>query len=435
MEIAIIGSGSHFALNLIRAVFQARESRPVHFRLMDINSAASERVAAVVAGLNRLTGAGHSTSVHPDRKTAIAGADHVLCSFAVDFPDSFLRTCWVMQDHGLDFVEGETATPGALLATLRHLPPLLEIAKQMEVGCPSGWLHIINNPMPRLVLGLKRGLGFRRVLGHCHGTLHVRRGIAKIVEVPREEIDIFVAGINHFHVVQKLVDRRDGRDLLAELHSLSDEADRRWQKQDYTQWKMFRECGDLIGHGIWHNYDYLPFANRRVWKDANYNTWPRAALAVQARRDAHMAEGAAALNSVPDLEAFLAEREEEQVFSIMAALSGMSPDYEYLSGNWDNDGKLPFLPPDAIVELPSTVTRDDIRLHSPTTPVPAYFRVWLQIQAAIHDRSVAAVLGRDRGAAIEAIMLDPVFRDCDCSPEQLLDEMLEVNAGLVPALA
>ena len=37
-------------------------------------------------------------------------------------------------------------------------------------------------------------------------------------------------------------------------------------------------------------------------------------------------------------------------------------------------------------------------------------------------------------AAVEAIACDPSFRDCNCPPGQLLDEMLAANQGLVPRL-
>src|SRR5262249_35083952 len=162
-----------------------------------------------------------------------------LASFAVAFPDSFLRTCWVMHNHGIAFVEGETATPGALMATLRHLPPLLAIAGHIQQHTDGAWLHVINNPMPRLLRGLFLGTGYPRVVGHCHGTLDTRERLARLTGTPAEEIDLFVAGINHFHLVTRAADRRDGRDLLAAVASLPSDQDACWEQDDYTQWRVY----------------------------------------------------------------------------------------------------------------------------------------------------------------------------------------------------
>jgi alpha-galactosidase/6-phospho-beta-glucosidase family protein len=92
------------------------------------------------------------------------------------------------------------------------------------------------------------------------------------------------------------------------------------------------------------------------------------------------------------------------------------------------------VPDKAVVELPATVTPGGVALHRSEEPLPLFFASWLRQQIAIHELSVRAALHRSRQAAMEAIACDPSFRDCDCSPGQLLDEMLAANQGLVPEL-
>ena len=429
ISIAIIGAGSRFALNLVRAVYQSSYLGNIHFKLMDVNANASNRLAELIEALNAQTNKRHSISRHEHLEEAVQSVDHVLCAFAVDFPASFLRTCWVLEDHGIDFVEGETATPGALLALMRHLDPLLDIARMAQLSNPDVWLHVINNPMPRLVMALDAALGFKRVVGHCHGTLHLREAMAGILQLPEDEIDIHVAGINHFHIVQKLRHEPTGRDLLGYVRDgLTESEARQWEKTDFTQYRMLKELGDLIGHGIWHNYDYLPYANSRMWRNDHFNTWPREAVGVLAMRNANAGQNM----PVEDSQTFLAETETEQIFDIILALSGETDPYYYLSGNARNEGRLSFLPDDAIVELPAWVTANGIELTSPVAEVPLYFQQWLSTQVAIHKLSVAGALG-DRKAAIDSIALDPTFRTANCSPATLLNDMLAVNEGLLPS--
>ncbi len=132
-----------------------------------------------------------------------------------------------------------------------------------------------------------------------------------------------------------------------------------------------------------------------------------------------MAEGAAALLQDDALAEFMAQREDEQIFDLMLSLSGLTGDYHYLSGNCRTTADCRSLDDDAIVELPATVGHDRLELLRPVADVPKYFRIWLGIQSAIHDRSVDAALNCSRAAAIEAILLDPVFRGSDCSPQEL----------------
>jgi alpha-galactosidase len=436
MEIAIIGAGSHFTLALLRSIYQqSPEDATYHLRFMDIRPEPLEALSALIPRMNAASGREIRLSCHRDRVAAIEGADHVLASFAVDFPASFLRTCWVMHNHGLQFVEGETATPGALMATLRHLPPLIAIAEEVREHAPGAWLHVINNPMPRLIRGVMEGAGYDRVVGHCHGTIDTRDRISALTGVPADDIELFVAGINHFHIVQRAVDRRTGDDLLGGLRDRSAEVAETWKKLDFTQWRLFQELSFFLGCGNWHNFDYVPYSNTRLFRHVDYNTWERACIAVQSRRQAGTeGEIGSTLTSEANVSRFLAEDEREQMFLIMRALSGETPEYFYLAGNMPNEGHIADLPDGAVVELPAMVSPAGIELCPASEPLPAFFRTWLQQQLAIHELSVRATLHGSRQAAIEAIACDPAFRDCDCSPAQLLDEMLVANEGLVPAL-
>jgi len=433
VEIAVIGAGSHFTLNLLRALYQTARHDDYHLRFMDLRQEPLDALASLTGRMNTLSGRAFRFSFHRHRVPALAGADHVLAAFAVDFPASFLRTCWVMRNHGISFVEGETATPGALMATLRHLPPLIELTQDLLRHADGAWLHIINNPMPRLVYGIIQGTGYSHVVGHCHGTLHVRQRIAERTGTPEEAIDLFVAGINHFHLALRAVDRRDGRDLLQALRELPLDKVEAWKADEFTQHQLFQELGYLVGHGMWHTFDYLPYANTRLFRHRDLNTWERYCLAMQSRRQAGEEIGSH-LASDDALRCFLDTPEREQLFRVMQALSGETPPYLYLSGNMPNQGHIPELPEGAVVELPATVSTEGVRLHHCDRPLPLIFATWLRLQIAIHQLSVRAVLERGRQAAIEAIALDPAFRDCDCSPGQLLDEMLAANEGLVPAL-
>jgi alpha-galactosidase len=432
MKITIIGAGSHFTLALLRAIYQSANPSPT-MALMDIRQPPLDALTRLINRLNALTGKQVAFSVHQNRDEALEGADHVLASFAVDFPDAFLRTTWVLENHGIHLTEAETATPGGLLATLRHTPPLLAIAGEARALCPGAWIHIINNPMPRLVNALLRRAGYPRVIGHCHGTIDSRDRLAQLLDVPSGEIDLFVAGINHSHILQSAVHTPSGRDVLDALRRLSDAKIEEWKRADFSQWKMWDELDCFLGPGLWHTFDYCPYANHRLYRVNDWNTWPRACLMGRTVKP-YAGEAADSVRTDDEARKFLAQHEREQIYSIMCALSGVTGEYRYLSGNLPNEGQIAQLPEGAIVELPAVVTRDKITLEPVRRPLPEFYAAWLRTQITIHELSAEAAVNHSRRAAIEAIAADPSFRDCDCSPGTLLDEMLAVNQGLVPTL-
>jgi alpha-galactosidase len=220
---------------------------------------------------------------------------------------------------------------------------------------------------------------------------------------------------------------------LESLNQLPPDKQKLWENYHFTQWKLYKEIGYFIGCGEWHTFDYVPYCNQRMYRHSHFNTWDRQNIRVLGNREAGQEIGSD-LKDEKSIEKFLTERETEQMFHTMQALSGESDSYHFLSGNMPNNGLIPNIPEHCIVELPATVTRKGIEMHPTPGSLPLFFENWLQIQTTIAELSVRAVLDHSRQAAIEAIVCDPSFRDCDCSPGQLLDEMLEANKGLVPLL-
>lgn len=433
MIISVIGAGSHFTVNLLRSLFQSSSPDAHSFKFMDTRQEALDGISNVIDAFNASSGYHVRYSTHTDRHEALEGADHVLVAFAVDFPDAFLRTSGVMRDAGISFVEGETATPGALLATMRTLPVLLEVVADVKQVADGAWVHIINNPMPRLVRGVIDS-GYDRVVGHCHGTVHERNFLSKLLDVPSEDIELGVIGVNHFHLVQTATDRRDGSDLLDRLPAVSGEKLDFWRSTEFTMWKLFEELGDLIGHGIWHNYDYLPYANVRMFRNSHLATWPEYALTLQALRGAGKREADSRFTSTEVVNEYLAQREPEQMFAVMAALSGITEPYRFWSGNLPNGDLVPQLPAAAVLEAPALVSENLITLEAPRLPVPEYFLSWINQHTTVQELTVRAITEQSRALAIGAIVADASFRDSIWAPGQLLDAMLAVNEGLVPPL-
>ena len=95
-----------------------------------------------------------------------------------------------------------------------------------------------------------------------------------------------------------------------------------------------------------------------------------------------------------------------------------------------NAGFIPNLPDWAIVEVPATVDAGGV--HGVAVgPLPDSIAAMCQIQIAVNDRLVEAAVHGERGAALQALLLDPVVQGTS-QAETILDEMLAVHREFLP---
>ena len=438
LTICILGSGSGFSLGLLNNLFSLPPIGPVIIRLFDLKTDQSERIAASCRNLVAHHGRPEiSAVVCASREEAMAGADHVMVSFCPGFPGGLLRTCSVLRFHKIPISEGETAGPGALMGVARTLPALLGVAADLKRLCPLAWLHVTPNPMSRFVHGLMKYAGIERVVGHCHGSDHLRLYLGGLTNTPREHIDYHAIGINHCHLVTRLKDARDGRDLMDDLPAIAAREAAvfpvgPWCKT--VMWQNYLETGLLIGPGDFHTFDFLPWAQRRFFR---YPIGGTTAEIMTPRLDDDgkplpwLPPKAFDPQTPAGAARFVSEfHMEDHVVGIAAGLSGLG-DYRMITCNDANRGLVPGLPDDAVLESTGWARHGRLELEAPTQPLPELFLGVLHTHLTAHRLSVQAVVEGSRALAIQAILAEPAFRDGDCTAAVLLDEMLAVNQGLV----
>jgi alpha-galactosidase len=129
------------------------------------------------------------------------------------------------------------------------------------------------------------------------------------------------------------------------------------------------------------------------------------------------------------LDDLLSYQSGERAVPIITGVLGNTHQYE-LAVNLPNAGYIPNLPEWAIVEVPATVDASGVHgvaLGALPEPIAAMCRA----QIAVIDRLVEAAVHGDRGAALQALLLDPVVNSVS-QAEAILDEMLEVHKDFLP---
>lgn len=454
-KIVIIGAGSAiFGPNTIATILQSEILRGSELALVDLSDEALRPVARVAERLNEEWNAGMTITATTDRSESLDNANFVIVSIEVQPREILWRLDWeISQRHGLRQPYGENGGPGGMMHTFRQLPPLLAIARDMEQQCPDALLINFSNPLPRLSRALTKYSDIR-VVGKCH-QIKVGYALAAVLlrekygfEVPdsvalhsdvsnvgivtqlaqagRERFQIRAAGLNHFTWILDIRDRQSGEDLYTELRNARDSAPPSLEPLSIDLFQALNYCpvpGDT------HLAEYLPWTHdplSQPWEHYNLRLYDWDANEMFREFSQHrmmqMASGDTAVSGMRDAHS---EGAVEVIEAVVANLNR----YED-AVNIPNEGAIPNLPSEAIVEVPGIIGGDGVHGLS-LNPLPGAIAELLRREAALVEVVVDAGVHGDRDLALQALLLDPMVGDIRRA-RMLLADYLEAFADYLP---
>jgi 6-phospho-beta-glucosidase len=118
----------------------------------------------------------------------------------------------------------------------------------------------------------------------------------------------------------------------------------------------------------------------------------------------------------------------EAAAQLMASLHDGRGDVQVVDTR--NDGAIPELPPDAVVEVPARIDRDGPHAL-PAAELPPEMLGLVQHAKAYEQLAVQAAVTGDREVALRALMANPLVGRYDIAAP-LLDELLRINEAYLP---
>lgn len=181
-----------------------------------------------------------------DLEMALEEADYVVAAIEVDRYLYWSQDFHIPRRYGFRQVYGENGGPGGLFHALHNMGPTIESARAMEQVCPDAPLLNYTNPEHKLCEAVTRLTGVQAI-GLCHGVFMGQKQIARILELPEEELETAACGINHFTWFQKVRERKTGEDLYPRLREMERKGD--WLSNWHESgWRAF--CFDGSGSGL-----------------------------------------------------------------------------------------------------------------------------------------------------------------------------------------
>ncbi len=416
LKVAVIGGGSTYTPELIEGFAARTDALPIdELVLHDIDT---ERLA-VVAGLARrmLDRSGwHGSLVETgDRGRAIDGADFVLVQIRVGGQ----ATRYVDETLPLRFgaIGQETTGPGGFAKALRTVPVVLSIADDVRDRAADGaWLLDFTNPVGIVSQALLDA--GHRALGLCNVAIGIQRGFARRLGVRPEQVSLEHVGLNHLSWERAI--RIDGRDVLPELIERDPDM---LVEMAGSSVERIRRLRALPSYYL-HYYD----DTAGVLEEQRRGGQTRAEDVMAIERDLLEMYRDPALVEKP---ALLEQRGGAYYSEAAAALvqSLHTGDGAVHVVDCRNDGTLPDLEPDDVVEVAARI--DDDGAHpTPLAPLGPEMHDLVERAKRYERLTIKAALSGDRADARDALAANPLV-PAD-SVDALLEAILEAHRAHLP---
>ena len=416
MKLAVIGGGSTYTPELVDGVARLSDDVKVdELVLIDPDEARLSVVGPVSSRIMRAYG-------HPARLTwttslddGLDGAGAVLLQLRVGGQAARQRDETWPLEYGC--IGQETTGAGGFAKALRTVPVVLDIAERARRRAVTGaWIIDFTNPVGIVTRALL-DVGHRAV-GLCNVAIGFQRSFAALLGVDPAQVSLDHVGLNH--LTWERAAMVDGTDRLPELLAA--------HGPEITE-KTGQPPGVMAELGVVPSY-YLRYfychdavvaeQRRRVTRAEEVARLERELLAMYADP---------ALDRKPEL---LGERGgafySEAAVALLVSLVTDRRDTQVV--NVRNAGTLPFLPDEAVIEVPSVIGADGAS-PVPVAPLDPRLSGLVGHVSAYEELAVEAALRGGRERVADALLAHPLIGQYDLA-SQLAVRLLAENRAFLP---
>jgi 6-phospho-beta-glucosidase len=418
VKVAVVGAGSTYTPELVEGLIAHRDRLPVEeLALIDIDRDRLENVGGLAGRILAREEWQGDLVLTTDREAALDGASYVIVQIRVGGQAARLVDETLPPRFGC--VGQETTGPGGFAKALRTVPVVLDLAEQLEErGAPQPWIIDFTNPVGIVTQALLDD--GHRAIGLCNVAIGLQRYVAGLLGVDWQRVELEHVGLNHLSWERAV--RVDEFDVLPDLleRFSGDLADHVALPQD-----LLRVIGALPSYYL--RYYYL--TDEVLEEQRSGHQRSRAEEVMRIESDLLEMYRDPSLDRKPPL---LEQRGgafySEAAARLMASLHDGTGDLQVVDVL--NDGSLPDLAADAVVEVPARVDRDGAHPIRLSALQPEFSG--LVHEAKAYERlTVTASKTGSRADALRALMANPLVPSFRVATT-LLDALLAANREYLP---
>ena len=403
MKVAVIGGGSTYTPELVSGLAAQSDRLPLtELVLMDPDPERRE----VVGGLARriLTAQDWlgTLTVTDSLEEAVDDADAVLLQLRVGGQQARLHDETAPLPCGC--IGQETTGAGGFAKAMRTVPVVLDIADEVvKRSRPNAWIIDFTNPVGIVTRALLDS--GHRAIGLCTVAIGLQRRCAAMLGVAPDRVLVDQVGLNHLTWVRALL--LDGVDVLPKLI-----ADRGGELAEllHLPEELLHELGMLPSYYLRYFY-----AHDEVLREQQSGAEPRAATVARIEAGLLDLYRDPALTTKP---ALLEQRGgafySEAAAALLASLTAGTGDVQVVDVR--NDGAIPGLADDDVVELPACIDKDGAH-PLPRAPLEPLLLGLVQHTAAYERLAVTAARTRTEVDVRHALLAHPLVGQWEMARE------------------
>ncbi|WHX20962.1 6-phospho-beta-glucosidase [Streptomyces malaysiensis subsp. malaysiensis] len=413
MKLAVVGGGSTYTPELIDGFARLRDALPLE-ELVLVDPAADR--LELVGGLARRIFAkqGHPGTISwtDDLDAGVDGADAVLLQLRVGGQAARNQDeTWPLE---CGCVGQETTGAGGLAKALRTVPVVLDIAERVRRRNPDAWIVDFTNPVGIVTRALLTA--GHRAVGLCNVAIGFQRKFARLLGVEPGEVTLEHIGLNHLTWERSVrIGGTDGEDVLPKLlaeHGGAIAGDLRMPRT------LVERLGVVPSYYLRYYYQHDAVVRELRSKPS------RAAEVAAIERELLEMYGDPALDEKPELlgkrgGAFYSEAAVDLTSSLLRDTG------EVRIVNTLNQGTLPFLPDDAVIEVPASVDAQGAK-PLPVRPLEPLFAGLVANVTAYEHLALEAALKGGRERVFQALLSHPLIGQIEYA-EKLTDDLIAHN--------
>jgi len=416
MKLAVVGGGSTYTPELVDGI--ARLTGDIKITELVLADPDTERLSVVGPFSARIMARyGHPATVSwtSDTDAAVDGAGAVLLQLRVGGQATRHRDeTWPLE---CGCVGQETTGAGGFAKALRTVPVVLDVAERVRQRAASdAWIIDFTNPVGIVTRALLDA--GHRAIGLCNVAIGFQRTFAAMLGVAPEAVALDHVGLNHLTWERAAL--VDGTDQLPELLASQGE-----EIAAHTGLPLAVTLA--VGAVPSYYLRYFWAHDAVVAEERGRETRAQAVAEIERQLLAMYADPA--LDTKPEL---LQHRGgayySEAAVALLASLVADKGDRQVV--NVRNNGTLPFLADQAVIEVSATIGSSGA-VPVPVTPVGPLMSGLISHVSAYEELAVEAALRGGRERVWKALLAHPLVGQYDLA-DQLTDRLLAENARFLP---
>lgn len=370
-----------------------------------------------------------------NRRDAFKDARYIVNCVRIGGLEGFETDVEIPLKYGIDQCVGDTLCTGGIMYGQRVIAEMLNFCKDIrEVSEPGAIMLNYSNPNAMATWACNK-YGKVRTIGLCHGEIHGEQQISEVLGIPREELDVICAGINHqtWYISVK----HNGEDMIPKLLA-GFEAHPKFSQEEKVRIDMLKRFGYYSTESNGHLSEYVAWYRKRPdeIKDwINLDNWINGETGgyLRVTREERnwfetdfpkiLAEPAKKLDG--------SERSKEHASYIIESLETG----RHYRGHFNimNEGCITNLPWESVVEVPCYVDGNGISIPK-VGDLPLGCAAVCSQSIWVQKLAVEAAVHGDVQLLKQAAMMDPLTGAVCNPPEiwQMIDEMLIAQEQWLP---